>query len=249
MSQDSGTRYVDPAPRERLAVVVVEPAGPAPADAPRLHPDPAGLEVEHGDPVPGRRLRVPAIDARPLKRARGGPRSSGWRTDGRGRTAGRRPGGRGRLGIGLERAEQGGTAPRAREPAHPALLVAEADPHEPRLSHVGARNPRSSLSTDPGSVKADLRTHWANPASAGEVTGRLWSGRFGRWRPATVTRRPAAGPRSGAGPAPGRARRGPDPRRSPRRPGPGGAARPARRRRGRGRGRSPPGAPRSRSGS
>jgi hypothetical protein len=34
-----------------LAVVVVEPARPAPADAARLDADPTRVEVEHGEPV------------------------------------------------------------------------------------------------------------------------------------------------------------------------------------------------------
>src|SRR6185503_8248026 len=41
----------DAPPREGVAVVVVEPARPAPADAARLDADPSGVEVEHGEPV------------------------------------------------------------------------------------------------------------------------------------------------------------------------------------------------------
>src|SRR6185295_19946350 len=59
-------RFRDPVrdapPREGVAVVVVEPARPAPADAARLDADPSGVEVEHGEPVAGRRLHVAAID-------------------------------------------------------------------------------------------------------------------------------------------------------------------------------------------
>src|SRR6185503_9991438 len=107
------------------------------------------------------------------------------------------------LGIRVERADERRHAPRAREPAHPALLVAEADPHESRLSHVDARNPRLSLPTASGGVKA-----------AGLVRGSTSAGPRG-----ALTRRRASAPRSGGAPgrARGRARRAP--RRPPRPPG------------------------------
>src|SRR5262245_48432653 len=56
-------------PGEGLAIVVVEPAGTAPADPARPDPDPAGVEIEHGQPVTGWRLGVAPVDPRALQRA------------------------------------------------------------------------------------------------------------------------------------------------------------------------------------